>query len=138
MTASVAYAQPSTPPSSIPPSSTPPSTPPSAPTPPRLLRGEPIEVDEARAPAAALVTIDERGAVTTAELVASTGDTTLDARVLEVVRRFVFAPAERDGRPIAARITVQVELVARARSDAATGAVVADDPADDADRDEAD
>lgn len=104
MTASVAYAQP--------------STPPSTPTPPRLLRAEPIEVDEARAPVAVLVTVDERGAVTGAELAASTGEATLDARVLEVVRRFAFAPAERDGRPIAARITMQVELVVRAPSEA--------------------
>lgn len=107
---------------------------PSAPTPPRLLSAEAVEVNEARGPVAVLVTLDERGAITGAELAGSTGDAALDARVLEAVRRFTFAPAERDGRPIAARITVQVELVVpAATSDASTSSAEDSDAASSAD-----
>ncbi len=101
-----AHAQPSTPPSSTPPSSTLTPT-----TPPRLVRAAPLRVSTDGPPIAVVVTLDDTGAVTRAALPVSTGEPELDAQVLALVQTFVFAPAEREGRPVAARVTVGVARV---------------------------
>lgn len=90
-----------------------PSAPPPT-TPPRLIRATPLRVSSEGPPIPVVVTLDEAGAVVDAALPVSTGEPDLDAKVLALVRTFVFAPAEREGRPTAARVTVGVERAVEA------------------------
>ena len=62
-------------------------------------------------------TVDERGTVTSAEVLLSSGSAMLDRAAVEAVRRAVFAPARRGGLPVACRIVVPIrfQLAAAAR-----------------------
>jgi TonB family protein len=58
----------------------------------------------------ALVQVDEHGRVRDYQLVRPSGNRFVDATIAQAVREMKFLPAMRDGRPIAASITVPIVL----------------------------
>ncbi|HSQ64827.1 MAG TPA: TonB family protein [Polyangiaceae bacterium] len=78
-----------------------------------------------------VVTIDAEGRVTDAQLAEPTGDA-LDDVALDMVRRYEFFPATRDGKPIKSRIKMKLSLHGppRERLDAGAGESDAAAPAD--------
>lgn len=76
--------------------------------PPRLAESAPPADPRTGAAAASTVEleldVDSDGAVTEARVTRSSGDEAVDAAAIEAAKRFVFAPATRDGQPIQSRI----------------------------------
>jgi len=54
--------------------------------------------------------VDVSGAVTSAEVLASSGHELLDQAALDAVRRAVFAPALREGKPVPCRIVIPIRF----------------------------
>ncbi len=87
-------------------------------TPPRLLQGPAIELAESLPTpsiATATVTISPRGEVVTADLERSIS-AAADPKIIDAIRTWKFAPAVRDGKPIAAKIRVQAQLTRKRTS----------------------
>ena len=54
--------------------------------------------------------VDASGAVTSADVLATSGHASLDQAALEAVRRAVFAPALQEGKPVPCRIVVPIRF----------------------------
>ncbi|MGO9308807.1 MAG: energy transducer TonB [Spirochaetia bacterium] len=55
-------------------------------------------------------TVDATGAVTTTEVLVSSGHASLDTAALEAVRRALFAPALQGGKPVSSRIVIPIRF----------------------------
>jgi protein TonB len=98
----------------------PPAPPPAPPTPPRLRSGSISDADypasafraEAEGTAQVEIDVGPNGRVTGCTVSQSSGNSALDSTTCSLItRRFRYAPATRNGAPVAARVTQQVTWV---------------------------
>lgn len=111
----------------------PPVAPPSL-TPPKLVKATqpeypPSKLESGEKAVVALVlTLDETGKVVDAAVTSSAGEE-FDAAALEAAKGLGFEPAQRDGRPVAAKIPFRFQFEANAPAPAPAAAPVAPAPA---------